>query len=138
MRPRKNHTTVARAGTTRSQRRGRLRLGGKDLHIRSQRAHRGADSSEQAAAADRRHDRVDIGKILEDLEACRSEGIGLQIWYSAPADKYFVLLADGIASVHIVDVDGERQVFLTQYRSATSDEDLRELQLVLDSIRIEA
>lgn len=49
-----------------------------------------------------------------------------------------MLLADGFASVHIVDVDGERQVFLTQYRSATSDEDLRELQVVLDSIRIEA
>lgn len=41
------------------------------------------------------------------------------------ADKYFVLLPDGIASVYIVNVDGQRQVFLTQYRSATSDEDLR-------------
>ena len=65
------------------------------------------------------------------------EGIGLQIWYSAPADKYFVLLADGIASVYVVDVDGQRQVFLTQYRSATSDEDVRELQTILDSIHLE-
>jgi hypothetical protein len=72
-----------------------------------------------------------------DLEACRSEGIGLQIWYSPPADKYFVLLGDGIASVYIVDVDGERQVFLTQHRSATSEEDLRELQAILGSILIE-
>jgi hypothetical protein len=39
--------------------------------------------------------------------------------------------------VCIVDVDGQRQVFLTQYRSATSDEDLRELQAILDSIHIE-
>ena len=72
-----------------------------------------------------------------DLKACNLQGIGLQIWYSPPADKYFVLLPDGIASVYIVDVDGQRQVFLTQYRSATSDEDLRELQAILDSIRIE-
>jgi hypothetical protein len=63
--------------------------------------------------------------------------IGLQIWYSLPTDKYFVLLPDGIASVYIVDVDGQRQVFLTQHRSATSDEDSRELQAILDSIHIE-
>lgn len=72
-----------------------------------------------------------------DLEACSLGSIGLQIWYSAPADKYFVLLADGTASVYIVDVDGQRQVFLTAYRSATSDEDLAELQAVLDSIHVE-
>jgi len=72
-----------------------------------------------------------------DLEACSFEGIGLQIWYSPPADKYFVLLADGIASVYIVDVDGQRQVFLTQHRSATSDDDFAELQSVLDSIQFE-
>jgi hypothetical protein len=72
-----------------------------------------------------------------DLKACRLEGLGLQIWYSPPADKYFVLLPDGTASVYIVDVDGQRQVFLTQYRSETSDEDLRELQAILDSIHIE-
>jgi hypothetical protein len=71
-----------------------------------------------------------------DLNACNLEGAGLQIWYSAPADKYFVLLPDGIASVYIVDVKGLRQVFLSQYRSATSDEDLQELQTVLDSIHI--
>jgi hypothetical protein len=70
-----------------------------------------------------------------DMKACRLEGLGLQVWYSPPADKYFVLLPDGIASVYIVD--GQRQVFLTQYRSATSDQDVRELQAVLDSIYIE-
>ncbi len=32
-----------------------------------------------------------------DLNACNLEGIGLQIWYSAPADKHFVLLRDGFA-----------------------------------------
>jgi hypothetical protein len=72
-----------------------------------------------------------------DLAACSLEGIGLQIWYSPPADKYFVLLADAIASVYIIDVDGQRQVFLTQQRSATSDDDLAELRSVLDSIHIE-
>jgi hypothetical protein len=73
-----------------------------------------------------------------DLKACRLGGIGLQIWYSPPADKYFVLLPDGKASVYIVNVDGQRQVFLTQYRSATSGEELLELQAILDSIHIEA
>jgi hypothetical protein len=73
-----------------------------------------------------------------DLKTCRLAdfgALGLQIWYSPPADKYFVL--DGIASVYIVDVDGQRQVFLTQHRPATSNKDLRELQAVLDSIHIE-
>lgn len=72
-----------------------------------------------------------------DLETCSFEGVGLQIWYSLPADKYFVLLADGIASVYIVDVDGQRQVFLTQHRSTTSDDDLSELRSILDSIHFE-
>jgi hypothetical protein len=72
-----------------------------------------------------------------DLEPCNLESIGLQIWYSAPADKYFVLLPDGIMSVYIVDGDGQRQVFLTG-GSTTSDEDVRELQAILDSIRIES
>jgi len=70
-----------------------------------------------------------------DLMPCNLESIGLQIWYSPPADKNFVLLRDGIASVFIVDVHGHPQVFLTQHRAATSDEDLRELQAILDSIQ---
>ena len=72
-----------------------------------------------------------------DLKGCNLKRIGLQIWYSAPADKYLVLLADGVVSVYIVDVGGRREVFLTQNRSATSGEDLRELKAVLDSIHIE-
>jgi hypothetical protein len=42
-----------------------------------------------------------------------------------------------VASVYVVDVDGERQVFLTQRDGAASDGDLRELQSMLDSIRID-
>ena len=38
----------------------------------------------------------------------------------------------------MLDIDGRRQVFLTQYRSATSAEDIAELQAILDSIRIES
>ena len=73
-----------------------------------------------------------------DLSACNVKGIGLQIWYSPPADKYFVLLQSEIASVYILDVNGQRQVFLTGHSSAASQEDVRELQTVLDSIRIES
>jgi len=73
-----------------------------------------------------------------DLEPCNVKDVGLQVWYSAPADKYFVLLPDGIMSVYIVDVDGTRQTFVTGPRGpATSNEDAGELQAILDSIRIE-
>jgi hypothetical protein len=80
--------------------------------------------------------RIDLA-IPEDLDlaACTYADVGLQIWYSAPADKYFVLLRDGAVSVYIVDVDGQRQVFVTG-GSVTSDENVRELQATLDSIQI--
>jgi hypothetical protein len=73
-----------------------------------------------------------------DLKACAFEGVGLQIWYSAPADKYFVLLRDGFAEVYILDIDGQRQVFLVQTRAGASQKDRRELDAILDSIHIEA
>ena len=72
-----------------------------------------------------------------DLKPCNLESIGLQIWYSAPADKYFVLLPDMVMSVYIVDVDGQRQVFLAG-GSVASDEDVAQLQAILGSIRIES
>jgi len=71
-----------------------------------------------------------------DLTSC-SLSPGLQIWYSAPSDKYYVLMPGYTARIYVVDVDGERQVFLTQHGPATSDKDLRELQSMLDSIRID-
>src|SRR4029453_5037583 len=71
-----------------------------------------------------------------DREACTVKGVGLQIWYSRPADKYFVLQADEVASVYLLDVDGQRQVFMA-YRPTTSDGDPAELQAVLDSIVIQ-
>jgi hypothetical protein len=85
--------------------------------------------------------RVDFAvPVGTDLKDCRlfDDGVeGLQIWKSVPADKYFVLGADMPASAFILDVDGERQVFLTQHHTATSEDDLAELQTVLDSIRID-
>jgi hypothetical protein len=72
-----------------------------------------------------------------DLASCRLAPYGLQIWYSEPADKYFVLLENATASVYVVDVDGERQIFLTQAGDAASAADRAELQTVLDSIHIE-
>ena len=72
-----------------------------------------------------------------DLKACNLEGAGFQIWFSHPADGYLVLFADAVASVYIVDVDGERQVFQTQYGSEASDEDRQELEAIIDSIHIE-
>lgn len=86
--------------------------------------------------------RIDLSVPQDlDLETCRlfEDGVhGLQVWYSSPADKHFVLLPDAMASVYILDVDGKRQVFLTQANAAASDEDHAELEAVLDSIRIDA
>jgi hypothetical protein len=73
-----------------------------------------------------------------DLEDCRladDRVLGLQLWYSVSADKYFVLLPRGTAHVYILDVDGDRQVFVTQQVSPTPA-DRTELQAVLDSIRV--
>jgi hypothetical protein len=71
-----------------------------------------------------------------DFTSC-SLAPGLQIWFSDASDVYFVLMPGYTASIYVVDVDGERQVFLTQHGPAASDEDLRELQSMLDSIRID-
>lgn len=82
--------------------------------------------------------RIDL-RIPEhvDVARCRMAPAGLQIWYSEPADKYFVLLHDATASVYVVDLAGKRQVFLTQVGTAASATDRAELQAVLDSIHIE-
>lgn len=75
-----------------------------------------------------------------DLKRCQMAEYGfsgLQVWFSRPADKYFVLLPGGIARVYVIDVEGERQVFLAQQNDRESAIDRAELDAVLDSIRIE-
>lgn len=61
---------------------------------------------------------------------------GLQLWLTPPED-FTVLGADAVTSVYVLDVDDLRQVFVIVRGSAASDEDLRELEAVLASIRIE-
>ena len=80
--------------------------------------------------------RIDL-TVPDDLEGCRMDP-HLQIWYSPPADKYFVLLSDGTASVYVLDVDGERQVFLTQYRAGATPEDVAEMRTIVESIEIDS
>ena len=82
--------------------------------------------------------RIDLS-VPDDLDAaaCRM-GEHLQIWYSPPADKYFVLLGDGSASVYVLDVDGERQVFLTHYRAGATLDDMAEMEAIVDSIEIDS
>lgn len=75
-----------------------------------------------------------------DLQDCRlaEDGIeGIQVWYAAPADKYLVVGPDSPVSLYVLEIEGRRQVFLTQHRLVSSDADRAELQSVLDSIRIE-
>jgi hypothetical protein len=83
--------------------------------------------------------RVDlrVPRRLQSRDCFRGPGTGVQLWLSEP-DDYLVLGADGLVSVYVVEVNGERQVFTSQYRPAyTSKEDQAELQQILDSIRIE-
>jgi hypothetical protein len=82
--------------------------------------------------------RIDFS-VPDDLDAaaCRM-GEHLQIWYSPPADKYFVLLGDGTASGYVLDVDGQRQVFLTQYRAGATPEDVAEMETIVESIEIDS
>jgi len=83
--------------------------------------------------------RLDLStpRRLDERDCFVGPGTGVQIWYAEPADKYFVLLRDTAVSVYIVDVDGQRQVFVTG-GSVTSDDNRRELQAALDSIAIES
>ncbi len=75
-----------------------------------------------------------------DLSSCHLADYGppgLQIWFSKPTSKYFVLSPDLHARVYVVDVDGQRQVFLAVHDVEASDDDLRGLQSMIDSIRID-
>lgn len=85
--------------------------------------------------------RIDL-RIPKDLnlESCRGadEGVlALQIWFSERADNYFVLHPGAVASVYVLDVAGQRQVFVAQDRAPHSADVHAELQAVLDSIRLE-
>jgi hypothetical protein len=71
-----------------------------------------------------------------DLHQCNVQDIGLQLWYSEPADKNFVLLDDSVASIHVIDVGGRRQVLTTLVPTLAAEPDLAKLAAVLDSIRI--
>lgn len=64
-------------------------------------------------------------------------GTGVQIWLNGPKN-YLYLGPDGLLSIYVVDVDGQRAVFQSQYTPTyTSPEDQAELQQVLDSIQIQ-
>ncbi len=72
-----------------------------------------------------------------DLKPCNLPD-ALQVWFSGRADRYVTLLPGEIASMYIVDVDGQRQVFQAFSGPGASGEDVRELRAILDSIHIES
>lgn len=74
---------------------------------------------------------------LQSRNCFEGPGTGVQIWLNRP-DHYLYLHPQGLVSIYVVDVDGQRAVFTSQYQPAyTSPEDQAELQQVLDSITIE-
>jgi len=81
--------------------------------------------------------RIDL-TIADDFDAgvCANIPGALQIWHSRPVDKYFVLLPGGLASVYAIDVDGERQVLLTQHQRATAD-DIAEMEAIIESMTLD-
>lgn len=78
-------------------------------------------------------------KLPKDLElrACMLEEDGLRIWHNSAVDTSFVLAPGVYAWVYILEVDGQRQVFVAHFTEKTSRKDVNELEAVLDSIRIE-
>jgi hypothetical protein len=81
--------------------------------------------------------RVDlrVPDSLQSTDCFEGPGTGVQLWLSKPAG-YLVLLPHGTVSVYVVDVNGRRQVFTTQYLPGTSEQDRTQLQQVLDSLHI--
>ncbi|MDX1469312.1 MAG: hypothetical protein R3258_08215 [Acidimicrobiia bacterium] len=71
-----------------------------------------------------------------DASGCNAPG-GLQVWYSQPADNYFVLLDDNTTSVYILEVDGKRQVYVTSVRNGASNQAVAELEAIIESIAFE-
>lgn len=79
---------------------------------------------------------LSIPARLQRRNCFMGAGTGVQVWYSGPADKYFVLLPGAVARVYVVDVEGKRQVFVAQVGNPRSTSDRAALQSVLDSIPI--
>ena len=71
-----------------------------------------------------------------DAASCRLPG-GLQIWADSTENDFFVLPADGIGSVYITDVEGERVVIAAGGNTDSSAADLAELDAILASITFE-
>ena len=72
-----------------------------------------------------------------DLSSCNAANIGLQVWYSQPADKHLLVTPEQPVSVHILEVEGHRQVFVVEYPPDASEDTLAELETALDSIEFD-
>jgi hypothetical protein len=81
--------------------------------------------------------RVDLTVPARSAGKRCTVGRGIQQLWVAKPKEYTVLFPDSTASVFIVDVNGQRQVFFTQQWKGASDQDRQELQAALDSIRFE-
>ncbi len=113
---------------------------GVDDLVSALRAQAGPEVSEPAAdtLGDQETTRLDL-RVPEgyDLSGCNAADIGLQVWYSEPADKNLLLLPGKPARLHIFEVEGQRQVFVVEHAEDATEDDIAELQAVLDSIEID-
>lgn len=82
--------------------------------------------------------RLDLTVPAElDLTTCRPPGpIGIQVWQDI-VGKYFVLLADGGASLYVADIGGGRLVLTAAWSNGSSPDDIAEMEAIVDSIQID-
>ena len=63
--------------------------------------------------------------------------IGLQIWHSAQADTYMVVIDDATVTVTAADVNGARLVLSTQALSGSTADDIAEMKAIVASVRVQ-
>lgn len=82
--------------------------------------------------------RLDLTVPAElDLTTCRPPApIGIQVWQDV-IGKYFVLLADGGASVYVADIGGGRLVLTAAWSNGSSPDDIAEMEAIVESIEFD-
>jgi len=63
--------------------------------------------------------------------------IGLQVWHSAPAENYMVVIDGGTLTVTVADVNDSRFVLTSQSGSGSTPDDVAEMEAIVASVRIQ-
>ena len=80
--------------------------------------------------------RVDLA-FSEDIALADCRVPALQIWANASETDFFSVLPGSVASVYIVDVQGQTLAMVATWRNSPSESDVAELEAMVDSVQIE-